>query len=143
MSCTKIVVNTSCGIMGLSFITVHNDAVVVDAVFDKNTSHVQGPWIMTTTNFALSMGWAARFGSFLARCTHFPRNIGMFALIWSCVRILPKVLGLMLIHLRLGQYFGSRAFLWPSRRFLTQPSQSPLLDGGFELWADMADGIPN
>ena len=82
--------------MGLAFIAVHNDAVVVDAVFDKNTSHVQGPWIMTTTNFALSMGWTARFGSFLARCTHFPRNIGMFALIWSCVRILLKISGLML-----------------------------------------------
>ena len=55
MSCTQIVVNSFSWVMGLSFIAVHNDALVVGAVVNENSSHIQGSWITAITNFAWCM----------------------------------------------------------------------------------------
>lgn len=52
MICTQIVIHSSSWVMGLAFIAVHNDAFVVGAVVDENSSHIQRPRNTAITNFA-------------------------------------------------------------------------------------------
>jgi len=89
--CTQIVVNSSTWIVGLAFIAVHNGAFVVDAVINENSCYVRGPWIIATTNFALSMGWAVCIGRLLACRTHYSRSICMLALMSGAVLGISRV----------------------------------------------------
>jgi len=88
--------------------------------------------------------WTSNVCCFLPCYAHHTRGIMVVTLVCDEVRTIQR-LEIIIHYSRLGQYFGSRAFLWPCSRFWTHSTQSPPRDVVPALlgrWLDIVDPRP-